>query len=58
MILKSILVSSLEKVFPDEEPRAFDGRVEGFKNEIAYDYIKQLFNMSRLNEKELGSKFI
>ena len=35
MILKSILVSSLEKVFPDEEPRAFDGRVEGFKNEIA-----------------------
>ena len=35
MILKSILVSSLEKVFPDEEPRAFDGRVEGLKNEIA-----------------------
>lgn len=33
MILKSLIVSSLEKVFPDGEPRAFDGRVEGFKNE-------------------------
>ena len=33
MILKSFIVSSLEKVFPDEEPRAFDGRVEAFKNE-------------------------
>lgn len=34
MILKTLVVSSLEKVFPDEEPRAFDGRVEGFKNEV------------------------
>lgn len=33
MILKSLIVSSLEKVFPDEEPRAFDGCIEGFKNE-------------------------
>lgn len=33
MNVKLLLVSSLEKVFPDEEPRAFDGRVEGFLNE-------------------------
>lgn len=33
MNLKLHLVSSLVKVFPDEEPRAFDGRVEGFLNE-------------------------
>ena len=33
MNLKMHLVSSLVKVFPDEEPRAFDGRVEGFLNE-------------------------
>ena len=33
MNVKLLLVSSLEKVFPDEEPRAFDGRVEGLLNE-------------------------
>lgn len=33
MNAKLLLVSSLEKVFPDEEPRAFDGRIEGFQNE-------------------------
>ena len=33
MNVKLLLVSSLEKIFPDEEPRAFDGRVEGFLNE-------------------------
>ena len=33
MNVKLLLVSSLEKIFPDEEPRAFDGRVEGLLNE-------------------------
>lgn len=33
MKTKFLLVSSLEKVFPDEEPRAFDGKIEGFLNE-------------------------
>ena len=35
MNAKLILVSSLEKVFTDEEPRAFDGHVEGLLNETA-----------------------
>lgn len=33
MNVKLLLVSSLEKVFHDEEPRAFDGKIEGFLNE-------------------------
>ncbi|MBQ3078578.1 MAG: DUF4091 domain-containing protein [Clostridia bacterium] len=35
MNVKMLLLSSLEKVFPNFEPRAFDGRIEGFQNEIA-----------------------
>lgn len=32
--LKMKLVSSLEKVFLDQEPRAYEGTIEGFRNEI------------------------
>ena len=33
MNVRLLLLSSLEKTFPDEEPRAFDGKIEGFLNE-------------------------
>ena len=33
MNVQLLLLSSLEKVFPDQAPRAFDGRIEGFHNE-------------------------
>lgn len=33
MNVKLLLVSSLEKVFTDTEPLAFDGKIEGFRNE-------------------------